>query len=169
MSIRLLIADDHELVRTGLISLLSGTEIEIVGWEKETRIGQVITLRVNQKKMETVLVAAKKDVVQARVEVLDAVGLKPAIIDVDSFALENVYDAVGDADGDGRIDVDEGLGGDERQQHEVLQARRRAEPGACASGPSNSRPAPSLRVISKATAKATSCGATRRQGSSRPG
>lgn len=30
MSIRLLIADDHELVRTGLVSLLSGTEIEIV-------------------------------------------------------------------------------------------------------------------------------------------
>jgi DNA-binding NarL/FixJ family response regulator len=30
MSIRLLIADDHELVRTGLVSLLGGTEIEIV-------------------------------------------------------------------------------------------------------------------------------------------
>lgn len=30
MSIRTLIADDHELVRTGLISLLAGTEIEIV-------------------------------------------------------------------------------------------------------------------------------------------
>ncbi len=48
-----------------------------------------------QKKMETVLVAAKKDVVQARVEVLDAAGLKPTVIDVDSFALENVYEAAG--------------------------------------------------------------------------
>jgi DNA-binding NarL/FixJ family response regulator len=31
MSIRLLIADDHEVVRSGLKSLLSGTDIEIVG------------------------------------------------------------------------------------------------------------------------------------------
>lgn len=46
-----------------------------------------------QKKMETVLVAAKREAVQARVEVLTAVGLKPAIIDVDSFALENVSTA----------------------------------------------------------------------------
>lgn len=45
-----------------------------------------------QKKMETVLVAAKKDAVQARVSVLDGVGLKPAVIDVDAFALENVFE-----------------------------------------------------------------------------
>jgi DNA-binding NarL/FixJ family response regulator len=31
MSIRLLICDDHEVIRTGLASLLAGTEIEIVG------------------------------------------------------------------------------------------------------------------------------------------
>lgn len=49
-----------------------------------------------QRKMETVLVAAKKDVIQARVEVLEAAGLKPAIIDVDSFALENVFDSTTD-------------------------------------------------------------------------
>ena len=30
MSIRLLIADDHELVRTGLVAMLEGTEIEII-------------------------------------------------------------------------------------------------------------------------------------------
>lgn len=45
-----------------------------------------------QKKMETVLVASKKDMVQARVDVLEAVGLRPAIIDVDSFALESVHE-----------------------------------------------------------------------------
>lgn len=44
-----------------------------------------------QKKMEAVLVAAKKDAIQSRVEVLQQAGLKPAIIDVDSFALENVF------------------------------------------------------------------------------
>ncbi|MBI4423321.1 MAG: type IV pilus assembly protein PilM [Elusimicrobia bacterium] len=45
-----------------------------------------------QKKMETVLVAAKRDAVQARVEVLEAAGLKPTIIDVDSFALETAFE-----------------------------------------------------------------------------
>ncbi|PCI40787.1 MAG: hypothetical protein COB53_00400 [Elusimicrobia bacterium] len=45
-----------------------------------------------QKKMETVLVAAKKDAVQERVDILDEVKLKPAIIDVDSFAIENVHE-----------------------------------------------------------------------------
>jgi DNA-binding NarL/FixJ family response regulator len=30
MSVRILVADDHEVVRTGLVSLLDGTEIEIV-------------------------------------------------------------------------------------------------------------------------------------------
>lgn len=48
-----------------------------------------------QKKMETVLVAAKKDLIQARVEILEAVGLKPAVIDVDSFSLETVHEAIG--------------------------------------------------------------------------
>jgi DNA-binding NarL/FixJ family response regulator len=31
MSIRLLIADDHEVIRTGLVTLLKGTDIEVVG------------------------------------------------------------------------------------------------------------------------------------------
>jgi type IV pilus assembly protein PilM len=55
-----------------------------------------------QRKMETVLVAAKKEAVQQRVEILEAAGLKPAIIDVDSFALENVHEkSAGDAPGTG--------------------------------------------------------------------
>jgi|SRR5579859_554344 len=45
-----------------------------------------------QKKMETVLVAAKKDLVTARLEILDSCGFHPTIIDVDSFALENVHE-----------------------------------------------------------------------------
>ena len=31
MTIRLLVCDDHEVIRTGLVSLLAGTDIEIVG------------------------------------------------------------------------------------------------------------------------------------------
>ncbi len=45
-----------------------------------------------QKKTELVLVAAKKELVSARLEILQNAGLNPAIIDVDSFALENVYE-----------------------------------------------------------------------------
>lgn len=49
-----------------------------------------------QKKMETVLVAAKRDLVTARLEILEGCGLHPAIIDVDSFALENVHERTRD-------------------------------------------------------------------------
>lgn len=49
-----------------------------------------------QKKMETVLVAAKKELVSQRLEILQGAGLTPTIIDVDSFALENVYERVRD-------------------------------------------------------------------------
>ena len=44
-----------------------------------------------QKKMETVLVAAKKEAISSRVEILQGAGLTPSIIDVDSFALENLF------------------------------------------------------------------------------
>lgn len=49
-----------------------------------------------QKKMETVLVAAKRDLVAARLEILQGAGLAPTIMDVDSFALENVHEKTKD-------------------------------------------------------------------------
>lgn len=49
-----------------------------------------------QKKMETVLVAAKRELVTARLEVLQGAGFQPAIMDVDSFALENVHEKIRD-------------------------------------------------------------------------
>jgi type IV pilus assembly protein PilM len=49
-----------------------------------------------QKKMETVLVAAKKELIAARLDILQGAGFEPAIIDVDSFALENVHDRIRD-------------------------------------------------------------------------
>jgi|CXWL01.1.fsa_nt_gi type IV pilus assembly protein PilM len=50
-----------------------------------------------QKKMETVLVAAKRELITQRLEILQGAGLNPTIIDVDSFALENVHEKVFDA------------------------------------------------------------------------
>ncbi|MBU2573773.1 MAG: pilus assembly protein PilM [Elusimicrobia bacterium] len=47
-----------------------------------------------QPKMETVLVAAKKDAVMDKIDILSEAGLEPLIIDVDSFALETLYERV---------------------------------------------------------------------------
>ncbi len=45
-----------------------------------------------QRKMETILVAAKKEIIQSRLEVIQQVGLSPIMIDVDAFALANAYE-----------------------------------------------------------------------------
>lgn len=47
-----------------------------------------------EKKMETVVVAVKKDVIQNRIEILDKAGLEPAIIDIDAFAIENALELI---------------------------------------------------------------------------
>jgi type IV pilus assembly protein PilM len=45
-----------------------------------------------QKKMETILVAAKKEVIGGRLDVIQQAGLSPVVIDVDAFCLENAHD-----------------------------------------------------------------------------
>ncbi|HAF94561.1 MAG: hypothetical protein A2X34_00750 [Elusimicrobia bacterium GWC2_51_8] len=45
-----------------------------------------------QPKMETVLVAAKNEAVNDKIEIISGAGLDPLIIDVDSFALETLYE-----------------------------------------------------------------------------
>ncbi|MEK7234243.1 MAG: type IV pilus assembly protein PilM [Elusimicrobiota bacterium] len=50
-----------------------------------------------QKKMETVLVAAKRELIVSRLEILQGAGLTPTIIDVDSFAIENIHEKMRDA------------------------------------------------------------------------
>jgi len=45
-----------------------------------------------EPKMETVLVAAKREAVQDKIDILTGAGLDPLIIDVDSFALETLYE-----------------------------------------------------------------------------
>jgi len=49
-----------------------------------------------QNKMEIVLVAAKKELVDDRIEVINSSGLIPVLIDVDSFAIENLINYVED-------------------------------------------------------------------------
>ena len=45
-----------------------------------------------EPKMDTVLVAAKRDAVQDKIDIISDAGLEPLIIDVDSFALETLYE-----------------------------------------------------------------------------
>ncbi|MGH7194029.1 MAG: response regulator, partial [Candidatus Saccharimonadales bacterium] len=67
MSIRLLVADDHEVVRTGLKSLVSGTEIQIVA---EAATGDEAVRMVEQHKPEVVLL----DIRMADADGLNALG-----------------------------------------------------------------------------------------------
>ncbi len=45
-------------------------------------------------KIDTVLVAAKRDAVQDKLDIITGAGLDPLIIDVDSFALETLYERI---------------------------------------------------------------------------
>lgn len=47
----------------------------------------------NPNQMDVIIVAAKKDLVDTYVDVITAAGLRVAIMDVDSFALETMYEA----------------------------------------------------------------------------
>jgi len=44
------------------------------------------------KRMDVLLVAGKKDMIDRQIEILKNVSMRPSLIDVDAFALENLYD-----------------------------------------------------------------------------
>lgn len=88
------------LTRAELMSTLATEAEPFIPFDiNEVQLGFHILSEIvedGQKKMETVLVAAKRDLVVQRLEVLQGAGLTPAIIDVDSFALENVHEKTRD-------------------------------------------------------------------------
>jgi len=47
-----------------------------------------------QTRMETVLVAGKKETIQEKLAIIEKAGLSPSVIDVDAFAVENAYEMV---------------------------------------------------------------------------
>jgi type IV pilus assembly protein PilM len=53
---------------------------------------QVLEAREDTKQMEVLLVAAKKDIVSSYAETLRSAGLQPVVVDVDYFALDNMYE-----------------------------------------------------------------------------
>jgi type IV pilus assembly protein PilM len=54
---------------------------------------QVLNVLEDGRKLEVLLVAVKKEIVNSYTDVIQAAGLTPAIMDVDYFALENMYEA----------------------------------------------------------------------------
>lgn len=53
---------------------------------------QVIGTKAESKEMEVLLSAAKKDIVSSYAETLRGAGLLPVVVDVDYFALDNLYE-----------------------------------------------------------------------------
>lgn len=53
---------------------------------------QVIDSRAEGRELEVLLAAAKKDIVHSYSETLRAAGLQPVVVDVDYFALDNLYE-----------------------------------------------------------------------------
>ncbi|HET9252714.1 MAG TPA: type IV pilus assembly protein PilM [Candidatus Eisenbacteria bacterium] len=76
---------------------------EAIQWEAEQHVPydindvsldfQIINPNVDQKKMQVLLVAAKKDMVANHADIIREAGLQPSIIDVDSFAIQNAVEA----------------------------------------------------------------------------
>ena len=76
---------------------------EAIQWEAEQHVPydvndvsldfQIINPNVDQKKMQVLLVAAKKDMIQNHAEIIREAGLSPRVIDVDSFAIQNAVEA----------------------------------------------------------------------------
>ena len=76
---------------------------EAIQWEAEQHVPydindvsldfQIINPNVDQKKMQVLLVAAKKDMIANHAEIIREAGLSPVIIDVDSFAIQNAVEA----------------------------------------------------------------------------
>ena len=54
---------------------------------------QVLNLADGGSKMDILLVAVKKEIVNSYTDVIEQAGLTPAVIDVDYFAMENMYEA----------------------------------------------------------------------------
>ena len=75
---------------------------EAIQWEAEQYIPfdisdvnldyQVLRSTPEQKKIEVLLVAAKRDQITGQTEVISMAGKKPVLVDVDAFALQNAYE-----------------------------------------------------------------------------
>ncbi len=76
---------------------------DAIQWEAEQHIPfdiddvsldfQILNRENDPEKMDVLLVAAKREMLEARADLIRAAGLSPACIDVDSFAVQNAYES----------------------------------------------------------------------------
>jgi len=76
---------------------------EAIHWEAEQHVPfdiddvcldfQILKESVGNNQMQVLLVAAKKDMIHQHADLVRDAGLEPTIIDVDSFAIQNCYEA----------------------------------------------------------------------------
>jgi type IV pilus assembly protein PilM len=75
---------------------------DAIRWEAEQHIPfdiddvsldfQVLNRETDPEKMDVLLVAAKKEMLESRADLIRAAGLTPTVIDVDSFAVQNAFE-----------------------------------------------------------------------------
>lgn len=70
------------------------------------------TMEDNQRKVVVLLVAARREIVDKHVQALEAAGLEPFVLDVESFAVMRALDPQARADGEGTATVFVDLGGE---------------------------------------------------------
>ena len=90
---------------------------EAIYWEAEQHVPfdiddvcldfQILNDDIGANQMEVLLVAAKKDMVTVHASLIRDAGLSPTIIDVDSFAVQNCFEASRNAGSFGDLDGDE--------------------------------------------------------------
>jgi type IV pilus assembly protein PilM len=98
------VSGDAVIVRYVKLPFMSADELKnVISYEAEQHIPLPIDQVIldhhvlgeieedNQKKLEVLLVAAKDEMIEEHLKLLKASHLKPAVIDVDSFAMENAY------------------------------------------------------------------------------
>lgn len=103
------IAGHSVIIKKITLPAMSEDELsESIQWEAEQYIPfsindvnidtQVLSRNDESGQMDVLLVAAKKEIIQEYSAVVAEAGLKPLVMDVDGFTLENAFDLRGDAE-----------------------------------------------------------------------
>ena len=91
------------IVKKIIIDRVKASQVqELMRWEAEQHVPfdmdsveldfQILDPEADDEQMRVLLVAAKRDLVEAKLRVLEEAGLTAAIVDVDSFALHNAFE-----------------------------------------------------------------------------
>lgn len=97
------ISGNSVIIKKVTLPTMSEAELnESIPWELEQYLPQsiedvnydyqVLPSQANDGNMDVLIVAAKKDVANSYLSLVSSIGLNPVVLDVDAFALENMYE-----------------------------------------------------------------------------